>query len=238
MSGQVIASRSFRLMTYNVRSGHGTGVDSLIRGCAPDIVCVQEAPKILRWRSRRARLARESGLVVVTSGHASGAMILGNLRTRVVYETSASLTRYRGTYHRAVSLAVLDVAGAGRVTVVSTHLDLEEPARAAHAAEVLEHLDRARERYPAPAVLAGDINEEAGGPAWEVLTARLRDAYAQSPRGTGATFPAHTPRRRIDAVFVDPALKVAACGVPEVDPAAWQRASDHRAVVADLSCGP
>lgn len=226
---------SFRLMTYNVRSDDGRRAAPLIRACAPDVVCVQEAPRFLRWRTRQARLARESALFAVTGGYASGVMILGSLRTQVVHEASVPLSRHRGLHHRALALAVLDLAGGPRVTAASVHLDLEAAARRAHAAEVLQHLDRVRETYTAPVVLAGDMNEEPGGPAWSLFSERLGDAYAMSPRGDGLTFPARSPRRRIDAVFVDPQLTVACCGVPELDGLSWRDASDHRAVVAELT---
>ena len=53
------------------------------------------------------------------------------------------------------------------------------------------------------------------------------------------TFSATRPRRRIDGIFVSPAIKVLSCGVPEspdllVD---YRRASDHRPVLAELAWG-
>ena len=81
-------------------------------------------------------------------------------------------------------------------------------------------------------MLAGDINEEPGEPAWQALAARYRDAYAESPRGGEHTFSAMAPVRRIDGVFVDPSIEVLECGVPDLP--GVERASDHRPVLAVL----
>lgn len=230
---------TLRVMTYNVRSDRGRETARVIRACAPDVVCVQEAPRFLPWRSRRSRLAEESGLVVVTEDHGSGATVLGSLRTRVVEQTATPLSRVRGRHRRALAVAVLDLACGGRVAVASMHLDLVAAARRIHVEEILARLDGVRERHHTPVVLAGDVNEEPGGPAWEALAGRFRDAFAvaapDSARGDGATFPAGRPRSRIDAIFVDPGIAVGNCGVPRVEGLSWPEASDHRPVLAELT---
>lgn len=226
---------TFRVMTYNVHSARGGLAARAIRACAPDVVCVQEAPRFLRWRSLRARLAEESGLVVVTDDHGSGVAVLGSLRTQVVEQATVRLSWVRGLHHRALAVAVLDLACGGRITAASMHLDLATAARRIHIGEVFAHLDRVATRHGAPVVLAGDVNEEPGGPTWERLDGRLRDAFASSPRGDGGTFPARRPRSRIDAIFVDPAIAVGCCGVPRVEGLRWPDVSDHRPVIAELT---
>lgn len=59
---------------------------------APHVVCVQHAPRWLRWRSKCGRLARLSGLVVVAGGGtASGNLILSSLGVDVVQTWESKL---------------------------------------------------------------------------------------------------------------------------------------------------
>nr|WP_083733483.1 endonuclease/exonuclease/phosphatase family protein [Actinomadura sp. CNU-125] len=139
-------------------------------------------------------------------------------------------------HRRGLAVAVLEIGGA-RFVAASTHLDLAAEPRRRHVREILDLLDRARERYGAPVVLAGDVNEEPGGPAWSLLAGRLRDGHAVAPAGEAATFSARNPRRRIDGVFADPDVDVVGCGVPgdEIAPTAdYAAATDHRPVMAEL----
>ena len=65
---------TLRVLSYNVRSlrDDADAVASVIRSCEPDVVCIQEAPRFLRWRSKCAALARTSGMFVVTGGRPAG----------------------------------------------------------------------------------------------------------------------------------------------------------------------
>jgi len=139
----------------------------------------------------------------------------------------------------ALALVVAEIAGA-RVIVADTHLDLDASARLAHTAELLALLKRARDRYEAPVVLCGDINEEPEGPSWNALTGFFTDAYAAAPRGPAATYSSRRPARRIDGIFTDPRIEVLGCGLPPGPaPAAdYPRASDHLPVLAELRLPP
>ena len=83
------------------------------------------------------------------------------------------------------------------------------------------------DRYPL--VIGADVNEEPGGPAWAALAEGLRDAA----RDCGPTFPLREPRRRIDALLVDPRLQVVSVEVPRPGPM-----TDHLPVVVDLAWPP
>jgi len=219
-----------RLLSYNVRSlrDDERAVVGVITACEPDVVCVQEAPRFFRWRAKCAALARKSGLVVVTGGRPAGAMlVLASLRVRVVGARDILLTKKPGLHQRGIAAATLEVEGA-RFVVASVHLDLDAAERRRHVDEILAHVGD----FDAPAVLAGDINEEPSGPAWQALAAGHRDAYALAPMGGGHTYSAAKPTRRIDGVFVDPRIGVVGCGVPDVPGIA--AASDHRPVLAVL----
>jgi endonuclease/exonuclease/phosphatase family metal-dependent hydrolase len=231
MASQTDGAR-VRVMTYNVRSLRDgrARVAAVIRACAPDVVCIQEAPRFLRWRSKCAALARESQLVVVTGGRTAGAtLLLSGIRVRVRQRSDVLLSRTRRLHQRGLAMADLELDGA-RFGVASMHLGLDETERARHVDEVFGHLSR----MDVPQlVLAGDLNERPGQPRWQAVTARLRDGWQAAPSGGELTFPARRPSRRIDGVFVSAGLQVLSCGVPS-DVDGMADASDHLPVVADV----
>jgi endonuclease/exonuclease/phosphatase family metal-dependent hydrolase len=217
-----------RVLSYNVRSlrDDAQAVSTVIRACEPDVVCVQEAPRFLRWRSKCASLARESGLVVATGGRTAAAMLLlVSLRVRVVEAHDVLLTRKRGLHQRGLALATLAL-GDSQFVVGSIHLDLDAAERRRHVDEIVLRTSLCK----APVILAGDINETPDGPAWQELAQRYCDGYAVAPTWGEYTYSATNPVRRIDGIFVDPAITVVSCGVPEVP--GIERASDHRPVLA------
>lgn len=219
-----------RLLTYNVRSlrDDKRAVATVIRACEPDVVCVQEAPRFLRWRTKCAELASESGLFVVTGGRTAAAMLLlASLRVQVLETRDVLLSKKRGLHQRGVAMARLQV-GEARFVVGSIHLDLDAEERRRHVDEILSQVDE----FGGPVVLAGDINEEPSQPSWQALAGRYRDAYAHAASGGEHTYSATAPVRRIDGIFVDPGIEVVECGVPDVP--GIERASDHRPVLAVL----
>ncbi|MFI0349798.1 endonuclease/exonuclease/phosphatase family protein [Actinomadura sp. 9N407] len=228
-----------RVLSYNIRSlrDDPAAVTRVIRGLRPDVVCLQEVPRLPGWRRKRRRLARSCDLSVAAGRRAAGLAVLAGPRARVVHSEFHLLSRIPGLHRRGLAVAVLDLGTEGPLIAASTHLDLRDDPRRAHTAEVIGLLDRVRAAYPAPVVLAGDINEEPGGASWSLLTGRFRDAHAAAPSGEAATFSARNPRRRIDGVFTDPEIEVIACGVP-ADPdlaADYPQATDHRPLLAQLN---
>lgn len=215
---------TIRVLSYNVRSlrDDAAAVAAVIRASRPDIVCVQEAPRFLRWRSKCAALARESGLVVVTGGRPAGAMLLlAALRVRIRTTKDVKLTKRRRLHQRGLAIAEIEVGGNAYV-VASMHLSLNDAERLAQADEVFAKLAD----QTAPLILAGDVNETPDGPAWARISARLADG------GGGHTYSAKRPHKRIDAIFADPGLEFLCCDVPVVGAIAV--ASDHRPLLAVL----
>jgi endonuclease/exonuclease/phosphatase family metal-dependent hydrolase len=219
-----------RVLTYNVRSLRDSARDvaEVMRASGPDVVCVQEAPRFLFGRRKIARLATDAGLEVVTGGRAAGAMLLlARPGLAVLERRNLKLTKTPRLHQRGLAVAVFEVGGRN-VAVASMHLGLRADERLRHVPEVLA----AVRALGAPAVLAGDVNEDPGDPAWSILTQAFQDACAVA--GAGApTAPAVQPRRRIDAVFVDPSITVLSCRV--LDGAEVERASDHRPVLVELA---
>ena len=225
-----------RLLSYNVRSlrQDTAALARVIRACAPDVVCVQEAPRFFRWRKHAARLARSVGLTHVTGGATTtGPMILAALRAHVEQSADLLLPRTPGLHRRGLATAVLRFGSATRLGVVSCHLSLQAEERYAQAGLVRQHTAA----LDAPhAVLAGDLNESPSGRSFGHLAGTFVDAYVAAPWGTAETFSAHRPERRIDAVLTTPDVRVLGCGVPRglpgVTDADLRAASDHLPVLA------
>ena len=133
-----------RVLSWNM---HGLRDDRatlarVVRSCDPDVVCVQEAPKYLRWRARCADLARRCGLLYVTGGGTTGgSALLVNLRVDVDVADEVCLSRQWGWPARGVASAVVEKAGA-RLAVASVHLPLDQQTRLDHAQRVLDVIAR------------------------------------------------------------------------------------------------
>ncbi|SOD74373.1 endonuclease/exonuclease/phosphatase family metal-dependent hydrolase [Jatrophihabitans sp. GAS493] len=234
---------TLRLLSYNVRSlrDDGSKVARIIRDADPHVVCLQEAPRFLRWRSRCAELARHSSLVVVGGGRSAGAnLILSSLAVDVVATADFALSRDPRLHRRGMVLAQLRLRGVD-FAVAGVHLDVVAAPRLRHVEELKARI-AATVPAQTPTIIAGDVNDDPGSPAWLALSDQRVDAWGLTHAGEasadidevpGATSgPRDHPRRRIDAVFVPPALRVASAAVlrsPDVE-----AASDHRPVLVEI----
>jgi endonuclease/exonuclease/phosphatase family metal-dependent hydrolase len=222
---------ALRLLSYNIRSlrDDQDAVARVISAARPDVVCVQEAPRFLRWRSKCAALARTSGLVVVGGGRPAGAnLIMCALRVDVESVHDTAFTTDPRLHHRGAAIAVLTLRGS-RFAVAGTHLDLEPEPRLRHVGELHAAIERL---VPpgVPTIVAGDINDKPGSPVWSALASVRTDAFAAS--GHPFTSTARDPHQTIDGVFVDPAVAVRSAevlGEPDV-----LIASDHRPLLVEV----
>lgn len=224
---------TIRLMSYNIRSlrDDRAAAARVIRAAEPDVVCIQEAPRFLSWRTSHARLARNAGMVVVGGGRPAGSnLILSTLAVTVETQADVLFTKDRRLHQRGTAVAVLQL-GTARFAVAGTHLDLEEQARLRHVRELHAAVDQIT---PAdvPAVVMGDINDLPDTPVWNSLAARGRDAQLTAGLGDGYTWSAMDPHKRIDAMFVDPRLTIrSAQALHSPDVAV---ASDHCPLLVEL----
>jgi endonuclease/exonuclease/phosphatase family metal-dependent hydrolase len=207
-----------KVLTWNVRSlrDDAHGVARVVREIAPDIALIQEAPRLWRWRSTCARLARESGLVVVTGGRpAAGNLLMCAMRVKVISADDLLLPKRPRLHRRGAVTAVLEIDGR-RLSVLGTHLDLDPTARLGSALRLREST------YD---VIGADVNESPGGPAWTALSRGLVDIGSE----LGPTFSVGNPRRRIDAVFVGPSWRARSAAVVECG-----AVSDHKPIVVEI----
>lgn len=215
-------SVDLRVLCWNV---HGLRDDTAaltraVRDLDPDVFCVQESPKYLRWRARCAAFARDTGLLYVTGGGTTGGSALfAHLRVDVKQTAEVCLSRRWGWPARGVAAAVVAKGGA-QLTVASIHLPLTPRERLAHARTVLALTTSTGTDH---VLVAGDLNEQPGHAAWQAFhDAGVRDLGPH----TGPTFPADQPRKRIDGVLATEHVEVVDYQV--LDAPGVERASDHR----------
>ncbi|MEE1819249.1 endonuclease/exonuclease/phosphatase family protein [Streptomyces sp. SP18ES09] len=227
-------SAVLRVLSYNVRSMRDDedALARVIRACAPDLVLVQEAPRFFRWRKHAARLAAKSELVVLSGGAtAAGPLLLCSLRATVERTEDVLLPLTPGLHRRGLATAVVRFGGA-RLGLVSCHLSLRKDERYAQAGRVL---DRVAALGTPHVLVAGDLNESPGGPAFSRLTKELRDGWEVSPWGGEHTSTPADPHQRIDAILATPGIEFLGCGVPTgLDPADLRAATDHLPVLAAI----
>jgi endonuclease/exonuclease/phosphatase family metal-dependent hydrolase len=224
-------SAELRVMTYNVRSLRDD-VDALARvvhACAPDVLLVQEAPRWLRWRSKRAAMARRCGLVVATADRPGGLCILTALRVEVVATSFSVLAKSPG-HHQRVLVGATVRRGGQLWRAMSVHMSTDPAEQARHLPALAAALS---EDSDVPLVAGGDLNDDPGGAVFETFAADLQDCFAVNGGAGGSTSPARAPLRRLDAVFASRELTVVSCQA--VDTPGVERASDHRPVLAVLS---
>jgi endonuclease/exonuclease/phosphatase family metal-dependent hydrolase len=224
---------ALRVLSYNVRSMRDdrAALGRVIRAAAPDVALIQEAPRLLRWRSLCAELARRGGLVVVGGGRYAGAnLILSTLAVEVELHADVFFSRDPRLHHRGTAIAVLRTDGT-RFAVAGTHLDLVEEPRVRHVGELEQAIAR---HVPAdvPVIVAGDVNDRPGSRTWTAMSARRVDALATAGTGSVLTSTARDPHQTIDGVFVDPRIRLVSARV--LDQPDVQRASDHRPVLVEL----
>ncbi len=223
--GRVIRVMSFNLLRLTVDLDEAARV---VREVDPDVLGVQEPPRAPWGRVRLRRFARAAGLEVVLAGRGTRTTaLLVAPRVDAVHDESVLRLRWRGSRvvrrwwaRRGVAVAVV-----GWLRVAVVHLALDDEERLRHADEILGAL--ADDRWPT-AVL-GDLNEPPSGAVWARLGQRWRDADP----GGAPTFPARSPRVRIDAVLVDERIDVR--DVRVVGSGGGAQGSDHLPVVADLA---
>src|SRR5262249_17340392 len=157
-----------------------------------------------------------------------GNLILTNLRVRAREAWSVQYPLTPGRHMRGAQFVRCTV-GRTEFLVVGSHLSTDPAERPAQATLLKKHLTEADE----PVVFGGDLNENSRGAAWRMLADGLLDAAVAAGAEAGPTFPAATPRERIDVVLVDPRWTVTGCQLVSTPDA--RAASDHLPLVVDLS---
>ena len=113
--------------------------------------------------------------------------------------------------------------------IMNTHLDASDPD--AIRLTQLETLAAAVKKH-APNLVGGDFNSGPESPIHQkMVAAGLRDAWTECGRGASLTYPADTPVKRIDYLYLTDGWRCASAEVPV------SQASDHRPLSVVLTSG-
>ena len=231
---------SLRVLSWNVWKmfGDPLAVHRVLRAAEPDLVCLQEAPVLPGSSRRLAALARAAGLRVVVGGRsAAGNAMLCSPRMEI---DQAEAIRFqplnRWIQRRGAVLATVGLGGGPRFQVAGVHLGLDATERRMHVADLIARLTSggpavAGDRAVVPTglpVVAGDLNELAGGPSWQELSPLVTDPAPQGP----PTFSVARPRRRIDVILTGAGIETLEYGQWQPDPRDARLASDHLPVLS------
>lgn len=239
---KLAASKTFRVMTYNIH--HGEGLDGkvdlqriadLIKREQADIVALQEVDKGVKRTARRdcpVELAALTGLSCVFSNnyHFQGGEYGNAVLTRFPIKrwTNRHYKMLRPGEQRGLLQVVLEVHGR-ELVFLDSHLDPrgDDAERLFSAAELVEAVQPYRGQ---PVILCGDFNDVPDSRTCQKLAQEFTDTWKAVGAGGGFTIPAEKPRKRIDFIWTskEPALEALKVWVPESE------ASDHLPVVAEF----
>ncbi|WP_084100317.1 endonuclease/exonuclease/phosphatase family protein [Knoellia flava] len=221
---------TIRIASYNTRDflEDPYAAARVVRAIDPDVLCLQEVPRRLFSTQRVANFARNCGMYWSGRHRGSGGTtIFTSLRVDVVESRHQRLRVALLQRTRGFALARVAAPGREPIAVASVHLSLDARERAAHAQVILEAVNVGGE-----VVLAGDLNENETGRAWQAFAGVMRPVSPMTP-----TFPATRPRRVLDVIFASPGLQAephVPIPIPEADLVAG---SDHRPTWVDIRLG-
>jgi endonuclease/exonuclease/phosphatase family metal-dependent hydrolase len=234
------ASRTIRVMTYNIHVGIGMDkkldlprIAEVINKEKPDLVGLQEVDRGVQRTQRIDEIAELSKLTRMDYAFAF------NLPYQGGQYGVAILSRFpiKATEHRLYkNLREAERRGFIRAEVnvhgrtlhfVTTHLDYQyDDGRIFEAQQMLAGL----ENVNGPLIVVGDFNDIPAGGTYKLMRSLFADAWAERSGDDGFSYPADKPAKRIDYIFTrssDPIRMKRAWVVTTL-------ASDHIPVVADL----
>jgi endonuclease/exonuclease/phosphatase family metal-dependent hydrolase len=239
--------REVTVLVYNIHAGKDAGgrdnlarVAEVVRGSGADLVLLQEVDRNTQRSGptdQPATLARLTGYSVAfgrTIGFQGGDYGIALLsRWPIVQDTLIPLAvtappgqTVANREQRGVLVAEVAAPG-GALTVLNTHLDASgnDVWRMQEIEGVLRVANTIR-GSGMPLLLGGDFNSRPESPIHGSLrTAGFRDAWPECGTGDAMTFPAASPNRRIDYLYLTGATR---CLDARVLPG---EASDHRALL-------
>ncbi len=224
------------IMSYNIHSGFDSdgrqdleAIAGVIEASEAEIVALQEVSRVRlmdggadipRWLSRRLEMPY---VFHGTEEPHWGNAILS--RYPILDSGWGDLPRVGKLIGRGYLWARIDTGGTDPLLVIVTHLHHLGPDSEARQAQVPSLL--AFWKNQAASIILGDFNAEPDSPEMRMLSeAGLRDAWSLAGEGSGFTFSANEPIKRIDWIWHSEDLQPVEIKVIQT------RASDHLPVLA------
>ena len=235
------AKKTLRVMTFNIHVGVGMDkkldlarIADVINRERPDLVGLQEVDRGVERTERKDEIAELAKLTRMDFSFAQnldyqggqyGVAILS--RYLIQHADHQKYENKRETERRGMLRAELEVDGK-KINFVTTHLDYQyEDGRLFETEQLLRMLDG----VPGSLIVSGDFNDEPAGSAYKLMSTKFDDAWLQSkPKGTGFSFPADKPVKRIDYIFcrTSDRIRVKKAWIVET------LASDHLPLMAEV----
>jgi endonuclease/exonuclease/phosphatase (EEP) superfamily protein YafD len=240
------ASRTVRLMSYNIKSYHADGFGLIAEEISrhhPDIVVMQDAqmleqdnlPPELRPTLSELRYHYGHGQYVLFSRYPLRGCELPDLSYPAKKSEYVHCVLQVG--RSEIDLIVVHLVSPREGLNAARH---DEPGGMADwQANFTDRLHQSRVlangllRLRRPVIVAGDLNAAEHSPVVrQLLDTGLRDAFSAAGTGYGYTIghalKLHLSFLRIDHILVTPSIGVSRCVT------GWRGASEHRPVIADL----
>lgn len=242
-SAPAFASKTLRVMTYNIHVGVGMDkkldlqrIADVINRERPDLVGLQEVDRGVKRTEGKDEIVE---LAVLTrmeyafapnldfQGGKYGVAILS--RFPIKKTIHRMFENKRESERRGMLLVEVEV-DRKPLTFVTTHLDYQfEDGRLFETEQLLQHLTGVKE----PLIVVADLNDVPSGSAYQLMRTKFDDAWVTSrAKGDGFSYPADKPVKRIDHIFYSKGVRAKTAWVVET------LASDHIPVVADVELGP
>ena len=244
--------REIRVLVYNIHAGKDAkGVDNLarvaelVRSTRADIALLQEVD---RGTTRSGKVDQPGVLASLTGlnvafgktldyqGGDYGIAVLS--RWPISADSLISLPvippqqRSGGSHEpRGALRAVIQIPG-GPVDVLNTHIDAsrEDFYRRQEMTTLLQLATRSIGEQRRSTLVGGDLNAEPGSAVMEMVRGSpLRDPWPECGEGSGLSYPADGPVKRIDYLLLPADWRCVSASVLETD------ASDHRPVLFVLT---
>jgi endonuclease/exonuclease/phosphatase family metal-dependent hydrolase len=240
-----------KVLVYNVHAGKDAGgidnlqrVADIVKSSGADIALLQEVDK----RTKRsggvdqpAEYARRTGFNVAFGrsldydGGEYGIAVLSRWPIRgdttIHLPVTPPQERSGGSHEPRVMQRVAVASPFGPLTIINTHIDASGPET--YRLQEIKTIIAERKQLLAAGgtrvLTGGDFNSTPESTVQTELRANhLDDAWARCGTGTGLSYPANVPAKRIDYLFLTPGVE---CTHAEV---LVTEASDHRPVLFTL----
>ncbi|NSL88160.1 endonuclease/exonuclease/phosphatase family protein [Chitinophaga solisilvae] len=233
-------TQKVKVLTYNIHHGENMkgildlqGIANVILATNPDLVALQEVDSVTQRTGKTDQLKE---LAAITGMYTYFAKAMdyggGGYGTGILsrYPIAGGITFSlptitKGNEPRVAGIITVKLPGDSLLQFASAHLDAEDkPAdRIAQANALVEYFRMTQ----TPAILAGDFN--AIPTAKEITT--LKQLFTDATTQMGPTFPADSPRVKLDYIMVHPKQRWNVTGARIIEEAV---ASDHRPVLSEL----